>query len=175
MIYGNFNENLRKTFLTHFVSHFSLIDAKTKMKMKKIGKTSSIFEFSISKLGYMEVFMKIWEKMKSKSSLATSLSLLSCLTFTICLIKMGKHWCQNEDEDEKIWKMNLIFESPISKLGYRATFMKILRKNILINRHKNENVNEKIGENEFDFWIHQIKFRLHGNFHICGGKNWPIF
>ena len=47
--------------------------------------------------------------------------------------------------------MNLIFESPISKLGYRATFMKILRKNILINRHKNENVNEKIGENEFDF------------------------
>ena len=59
MIYGNFNENLRKTFLTHFVSHFSLIDAKTKMKMKKIGKTSSIFEFSISKLGYMEVFMKI--------------------------------------------------------------------------------------------------------------------
>ena len=31
--------------------------------MKKYGKMSSIFEFSISKLGYMEIFMKIWEKM----------------------------------------------------------------------------------------------------------------
>ena len=33
-----------------------------KMNVKKFGKTSSIFEFSISKLGYMELFIKIWEK-----------------------------------------------------------------------------------------------------------------
>ena len=28
--------------------------------MKTCGKISSIFEFSISKLGYMEFFIKIW-------------------------------------------------------------------------------------------------------------------
>ena len=33
-----------------------------KMKMKKFGKMSSIFEFSISELGYMKLFIKIWEK-----------------------------------------------------------------------------------------------------------------
>ena len=32
------------------------------MKMKRFEKMSSIFEFPISKLGYTEVFMKIWEK-----------------------------------------------------------------------------------------------------------------
>ena len=36
------------------------------MNMKKFGKMSSIFEFSVSKLGYMEVFMKIWEKNEMK-------------------------------------------------------------------------------------------------------------
>ena len=33
-----------------------------KMKMKKYGKIISIFEFSISKLSYVAVFMKILEK-----------------------------------------------------------------------------------------------------------------
>ena len=32
------------------------------MKMKKIGIVISIFEFSISKLGGMAIFMTIWEK-----------------------------------------------------------------------------------------------------------------
>ena len=32
-----------------------------KMQMKKFGKISSIFEFSISKLGYVADFMKIWD------------------------------------------------------------------------------------------------------------------
>ena len=32
---------------------------KMKMKMKKFGKMNLIFEFSISKLGYMEIVMKI--------------------------------------------------------------------------------------------------------------------
>ena len=34
-----------------------------KMKMKKFGKMSSVFEFSISKLGSMELFIKIWENL----------------------------------------------------------------------------------------------------------------
>ena len=33
-----------------------------KIKMKKFGKMNSIFEFSISKLGYMAIFMKICAK-----------------------------------------------------------------------------------------------------------------
>ena len=33
-----------------------------KIKMKKCGKMSLIFEFSVSKLGHTELFMKIWEK-----------------------------------------------------------------------------------------------------------------
>ena len=48
-----FHEKLRKIFLTHFC----LIEAK--MKMKKYGKMISIFEFSISELGYIELFIKI--------------------------------------------------------------------------------------------------------------------
>ena len=32
-----------------------------KMKIKKFGTKKLIFEFSISKLGYMAIFMKIWE------------------------------------------------------------------------------------------------------------------
>ena len=38
-----------KKNLTYFVGHFWLIKAKMKMKMKKCGKMSPIFEFSISK------------------------------------------------------------------------------------------------------------------------------
>ena len=34
-----------------------------KMKMKKFGKMRLIFEFSKSKLGYMELSKKIYEKM----------------------------------------------------------------------------------------------------------------
>ena len=48
-----------KNFLTHLLGHFKLVEAKIKMKITKNGKISSIFEFSISKLGYVEVFMKI--------------------------------------------------------------------------------------------------------------------
>ena len=33
-----------------------------KMKIKKYGEMSSVFEFSISKLGYTEFFIKISEK-----------------------------------------------------------------------------------------------------------------
>ena len=74
-----------KKILTHFAGHFWLIEAKIKMKMNKFGNMSSnigflildhvvifmkifktflnsIFELSISKLGCMELLIKIWEK-----------------------------------------------------------------------------------------------------------------
>ena len=43
-----------KTFLTN--------QGKTKTKIKKIGKMSSIFEYSTSKLDSKELFLKIWAK-----------------------------------------------------------------------------------------------------------------
>ena len=42
--------------MKHFLRHFLLSEAK------KIGKMSLMFEFSISKLGYTGIFMKIFEK-----------------------------------------------------------------------------------------------------------------
>ena len=36
------------------------MEARMKMKMKKYGKMSLSFEFSMSKLGHMTIFMKIW-------------------------------------------------------------------------------------------------------------------
>ena len=61
-ICGNFHENLRKKFWTHFLWPFWLIKAIINLKTKKCEKMSSISEFSISKLDYMEVFIKIWGK-----------------------------------------------------------------------------------------------------------------
>ena len=61
-ICGNFHENWRKKFLTDFLRHFWLTEAKIKMKTKKLAKMISIFDFSIWKLGYMELFIKMWEK-----------------------------------------------------------------------------------------------------------------
>ena len=42
--------------------------------MKKFGKTNSTFESSISKLGFMEIFMKIWEKKTFDSFLKSFLT-----------------------------------------------------------------------------------------------------
>ena len=53
---------------------------------------------------------------------------------TICLMKMGTNVdVKNDDKDEKIGRMNLRmnFELSRSKLGYRATLMKILDKKFL--------------------------------------------
>ena len=63
--------------------------------MKKFGKISSIFELSISKLGHMEIFIKIRERH----------FWLICWTF---FSNQGK----NEDEDEK--KLAKWFENFIS-------------------------------------------------------------
>ena len=73
--------------------------------MKKIEKMSLIFEFSISKLGYTEIFFDPF--------------------FRILLTSQGK----NEDEHEKIWENeSSILEFSILKLGYVAIFLKICEK-----------------------------------------------
>ena len=48
-----------KIFFTQFVGYFLLINAKMKMKMKSNGKMKPIFQLSISKLGYVAIFIKI--------------------------------------------------------------------------------------------------------------------
>ena len=71
-----------------------------KMKLKKIGKMNSIFEISMSKLGYMEIFMKIW-----KSPFTISL-----FNFDYLSDEDGeKVDAKNEDEDEKISKNEFHF------------------------------------------------------------------
>ena len=109
-LHRNFHESLRKKIsLTVWLFNFDYLPdedrkkliPKMKMKRKKFGRMNLIFEFSISKLGCMEIFMKVWGK--------------------------------------KFW---LIF------------------KPFLTNRSKNEDEDEKIWENESDFWIFHIKIRL---------------
>ena len=63
-----------------------------KMKVKKYGKMFSIFQFSISKLGYVVIFMKIGKKIFDS-------------LFKTFLTNRGK----NENEDEKQWKNELNF------------------------------------------------------------------
>ena len=75
--------------------------------MKKHWKIFSIFEFSLSKLGYVVIFMRM-EKKNFDSFFKTFLT------------NRGK----NEDEDEKKnAKMSSIFE--FSKLGYKELLIKI--------------------------------------------------
>ena len=75
-----FSWKSKKKYLTHFVSNdnshknlriknwpifkdiFHLSRQKLKCKWKQFGKMCLIFEFSISKLGYTEIFMKIYGK-----------------------------------------------------------------------------------------------------------------
>ena len=58
-LYGTFDVNLWTKIFDPFLGRFWLIEGKIKMKMKRYRKMSSNFEFSISKLGYMELFIKI--------------------------------------------------------------------------------------------------------------------
>ena len=121
------------------------------MKMKKLGKISSIFEFSISKLGYMDIFMKIWEKMKWKSSLTISLFNFDYLSDE----DRKKVNTKNEDEYEKICKNEFDFWILNIKIKLCDNFHENLRrkrfdpffKTFLTNQDKNENGNKKLWEN----------------------------
>ena len=134
---------------------------KMKIRIKKIGRMNFIFKFSITNLGYMTLFMKIWEK---------KIGPFFKTFFT--------NWSKNEGVNEKIGKISLIFEFSISKLGYVAVFMKIWEKKfdpffktLLTNWGKNKNEDERIWKNNSDFWVLYIKIRLCGNFHENQRKN----
>ena len=58
----NFFDPSFKGFFTLLKYIFLTNWGKNEDKDEKFGKISPIFEFSISKLGYMELFIKIWEK-----------------------------------------------------------------------------------------------------------------
>ena len=113
------------------------MDTKTKMKIKRFGKMCPIFEIFITKLGHIKIFMKVWEK-KIDSSLNNR----------------GKM----KMKMEKFRKMSLIFKLSILKLGYMTVFFKICFKifdlffrTFLTNWGKNEDEDEKILENVFNF------------------------
>ena len=96
--------------------------------MEKFGKTSSIFEFAISKLGYMEIFMKIREKNEMKKFF----NYFTILTFIIGLMKMGKKLMPKKKmRMKKFGRMNLSFELSISILGYMTIYTENLRRKSL--------------------------------------------
>ena len=80
--------------------------------MKNLGKMNSIFEFFISKLGYMELFVKVYGKQ--------------------FLTHFSGHFWQIEAKMKmkmkNYEKIGSVFEFSISKLGYVAVFMKIWKK-----------------------------------------------
>ena len=79
--------------------------SKNEGEESKFVKISLIFKFSKSKLGYIEIFVKMWEKMKWKSSLTNWLYHFHCLTD-----EDGKKVdVKNGDEYEKIWKYECDF------------------------------------------------------------------
>ena len=56
----SFHEDVKKICL--LLTNFWLFEAEIKVSMKKFGKTSTAFEFSTLKSGYIPIFIKIWEK-----------------------------------------------------------------------------------------------------------------
>ena len=67
--------------------------------------------------------------------------------------------------------MNLIFELFTSKLSWQFSWKSEKKnfhpffKTFLTNQGKSKTENEKIWENEFDFWIFHIIIRLYSTFH----------
>ena len=128
---------------------------------------NSIFEFSRSKLAYMTIFIKICGE-------------------NILTDFLGRFWLIEVKMELKMKNMgkwirflnfpyqNLVlwwFSWKSQKKNFDPLF-----KTFLTNRGKNENENEKIWKNEFNFWILHIKVMLYGTFHenLCK-KNWPNF
>ena len=96
---------------------------KNEDEMKKFGKMSSIFGFCLSKLSYLEIFMKICEKM----------------SLTFWLFNFDFDFKFNFDEDKKNWckkwrwrwenlQESIDSEFFISKLGYLGIVMNIWEK-----------------------------------------------
>ena len=128
---------------------------------------NSIFEFSRSKLAYMTIFIKICGE-------------------NILTDFLGRFWLIEVKMELKMKNMgkwirflnfryqNLVlwwFSWKSQKKNFDPLF-----KTFLTNRGKNENENEKIWKNEFNFWILHIKVMLYGTFHenLCK-KIWPNF
>ena len=83
---------------------------------------SSIFALSISKLGYIDIFMKIWEKLSSTIWL---------LNFDYLPDENGKKVdAKNEknDDDEKNWKSETDFWILHIKIWFYRNFHENLRK-----------------------------------------------
>ena len=102
----------KKKKFTHFLRYFWLVKENINMKIKRIEKAGSFFEFSTSKLGCMEIFMKICAK---------------------------KYWpifwkieAKMKIKILKIGKMSSIFDFLISKLDYVEFFMKIWEKSFFV-------------------------------------------
>ena len=94
--------------------------SKNEDEMKKFGKMSSVFEFCLSKLSYMEIFMKIWKKMY----------------FTIWLFDLDylsdedgeKVDAKNEGENERKWKNKFDLWISHIKIRLYGIFLKISEK-----------------------------------------------
>lgn len=61
-LYRNFHENLRKIKFDPFLKTFMTNRGKSENEDEKYGKMSPLFELSISKVSYVELFIKIWGK-----------------------------------------------------------------------------------------------------------------
>ena len=96
---------------------------KNEDEMKKFRKMSSVFEFCLSKLSYMEIFMKIWKKMY----------------FTIWLFDLDylsdedgeKVDAKNEGENERKWKNKFDLWISHFKIRLYGIFFENLRKKFL--------------------------------------------
>ena len=97
---------------------------------------NSIFEFSISKSGYMTIFMKISEK------------------------NVFAHIVEHFDQSRQKWRWKwqnmgnwVQFLNSLYQKRLCGNFHENPRKSFLTHRGKNKNEDEKIWKNEFDFWI----------------------
>ena len=81
--------------------------------MKKIAKMSLSFEFSVPKLGYIEILMKVWEK-----------------DFWFIFYSFLTNWGKWKDEDENIFLNGLDFWIHHIKTKLYGNFQENLRKKL---------------------------------------------
>ena len=139
-MYSNFHESLLKKILTYFLGQFWLVKGKMKMKMKNKGKWVRFLNSP-----YQNQLMWQFSQKPVKKNLTHFLR-------HFWLIK-GK-----KDEDEKIWDNDFKLWILHIKIKLCDSFYENLRKNFwwfcktfLTNWGNNEDENEKIRENYFEF------------------------